>query len=316
MPTHDPKKTDRTYKHAILVGVDGSAESTEAVRWAADEARRRRAKLLIVHAADSAHFGLWTTTATIRQGLRALAQPIVDSSIEVAREIDPQLHMQGKVVLGSPGPVLLRMSARVDLVAVGRSGKGALARALLGSVAKRLAAQSHTPVALIATTDSGPIDRIVLAIGDRETDGHAGQFAFAEAVLRGVPVRVIHAWHVPALPTPGVPGPLSYPANLKELADRELADAAQRWQARFPDVAVSSTVLETTPVTALNQICAPSDLLVLGHHRHGALAPHSLGHVIGSVLHSVACATVVVGEPAIAEPVHAAELVSELGVAT
>jgi nucleotide-binding universal stress UspA family protein len=316
MPTHDAKKTDRTYRNAILVGVDGSAESSEAVRWAADEAGRRRSQLLIVHASDSAHFGLWTTTATIRQGLRTLAQPIVDRSIEVARDVDPHLQIQGKVGLGSPGSVILRMSTRVDLVAVGRSGKGALSRALLGSVAKRLATQSHTPVALIANTDSRPIDRIVLAIGDRETDGHAGEFAFAEAVLRGVPVRVIHAWHVPALPTPGVPGPLSYPAYLKELADRELADAVQRWRPRFPDVPVTSTVLETTPVTALKQICAPTDLLVLGHNRHGALASHSLGHVIGSVLHSVACATVVVGEPAIAEPVSAAELVPELGVAT
>jgi nucleotide-binding universal stress UspA family protein len=248
--------------------------------------------------------------------LCALAQPIVDRSIEFAREIDPQLHMQGKVALGSPGPVLLRMSARVDLVVVGRSSKGALSRALLGSVAKRLAAQSHTPVALIANTDSGHINRIVLAIGDRATDGHAGEFAFAEAALRGVPVRVIHAWHVPALPTPGVPGPLSYPAYLKTLADRELADSVQRWRPRFPDVAVSSTVLETTPIDAFRDLCTPSDLLVLGHHRHGSLTPNALGHVIGSVLHEAACATVVVGERAIAEPVPAAALVPELGTVT
>ena len=316
MPTHHANTTDLTYKRTVLVGVDGSAESNEAVRWAADEAHRRQARLLVIHASDSTLYGLWTTTATIRQGLRALAQPIVDKSIEVAREIDPQLHIRGKVVLGSPGSVLLRMSARVDLVVVGRSGKGALSRALLGSVAKRLAAQSHTPVALIANVDGGHINRIVLAIGDRATDGHAGEFAFAEAALRGVPVRVIHAWHVPALPTPGVPGPLSYPAYLRTLADQELADSVQRWRPRFPDVAVSCAVVEKTPVEALNQICTPSDLLVLGHHQHGALTPNSLGHVIGSVLHETVCATVVVGEPAITEPVQVADLLPELGLAT
>jgi nucleotide-binding universal stress UspA family protein len=61
-------------------------------------------------------------------------------------------RLQSAVFWGAPAQELLRMAEEdpeVELVVVGRSGKGAIARALLGSVSGRLAQTCTRPVMVI-----------------------------------------------------------------------------------------------------------------------------------------------------------------------
>src|SRR6266571_1544187 len=86
----------------IVVGVDGSAESDAAVAWAVAEARARGCGLIVLHACESRYYGLWTTTGTLRAGLRAMAQPLVDDAMALAARLDPAVPVRGSVLVASP----------------------------------------------------------------------------------------------------------------------------------------------------------------------------------------------------------------------
>jgi nucleotide-binding universal stress UspA family protein len=164
-------------KYDVLVGFDGSVEAKDALAWAVAEARSRNAGLTVVYVCEAAAYGLWTTTRTIRGGLRKLNRPVVDEALFEARRLDPDLFVRGRVVLGSPSRTLVSMSARSQLIVVGRQGKGALAAHLLGSVSQRLMVHAHCPVVVVShPLEGGPadvVDRVVLAVGDPPIAGNA-----------------------------------------------------------------------------------------------------------------------------------------------
>ncbi|SDP29775.1 Nucleotide-binding universal stress protein, UspA family [Nakamurella panacisegetis] len=129
----------------IVVGVDGSAASIDALRWAA-----RRAELTggTVESVISwqlplygAEFGAaevdWAGTAREALGL-AVSQALNAGCCVITR-----------VVRGPPVDVLLQAAAGADLLVVGTRRLGALLRILSQSVRKRVVAHATCPVVVI-----------------------------------------------------------------------------------------------------------------------------------------------------------------------
>ncbi|HEY7050431.1 MAG TPA: universal stress protein [Jatrophihabitantaceae bacterium] len=275
----------------ILVGVDGSAESDAAVAWAVTEARARSCGLHVVHCCESRYYGLWTATKTLREGLRALARPLVDDAIELARRLDPQVSVRGGVIVAAPARALVRLSSRASLVVVGRSGRGAISHLLLGSVARHVLANADCPAVSVGcrpekATSSAPT-RVVAAVVRSESYERTLHLAFGEAELHRVPLRV-----VTALPR------RASGAGSMEL--RSLATALIPWQLQYPTVRVTTSTMVGSLAETLAALCTQQDLLVLGHHRHGPLAPDLLGPRISSAMHAVRCPIAVAHEPAAA----------------
>ena len=181
----------------ILVGIDGSAESKFAIAWALAEARARNCGLILVHACEAHDYGLWTTTKGLRAGLREMARPIIDEGLALAAKIDPKIPARGGVLVGSPNRILVRLSSLVSLVVIGRNGRGALSRLLLGSVTQYLAANAGCPVVAVGRPprgiDTATVDRVVAAIASASINVQTLRFAFAEAAHRNSPLEVVHA---------------------------------------------------------------------------------------------------------------------------
>ncbi|MEV0224890.1 universal stress protein [Streptomyces sp. NPDC050704] len=95
----------------------------------------------------------------------------------------------------------------------------------------------------------------------------AVQWAAREAVRRGLPVRVVHAWEK----SDGADEPAGAREALAETV-RDLAD-------RHPDLPVSTGLLDGGPVEALVTAAADAEMLVLGSRGHGAI----VGFLLGSV---------------------------------
>lgn len=286
----------------VLVGIDGSAEGSAALHWAAAEAQARATELMVVHVADTRAYGLWMSTATIRSGLRELARPVVDHAVVAALRSQPRLPVRGRVVLGSPAASLVRLSHRAQLVVVGRQGRGAMSRLVLGSVAQRLVVHAGCPVITVPETadTEGPhtVARVVVGIGDRPTDGRSLEFAAAEAARRGVALTAVHTWHVGPLPPPGLTLEQAHPANLARLARDHLAAALLGVPDRWPALTLHEVVWEGYATELGTRFCGPTDLLVLGRHVDSGLTRNSLGSVVSAALHHAPCAVATVTEPA------------------
>lgn len=134
----------------IVVGVDGSAGSRRALRWAAEEARYREAGLQVVMAWEYEIFGALPG--------EAIALPEEDKAPKmrehlegiVAAELGDDVEgIEIRPVYGSPSEALIDASRDADLLVVGTRGMGGFKRLLLGSVSSQVVHHSHVPVVVV-----------------------------------------------------------------------------------------------------------------------------------------------------------------------
>ncbi|MGA7468367.1 universal stress protein, partial [Mycobacterium sp.] len=137
----------------IVVGVDGSGYSDEAVRWAAREAAMRERRLTLVQAV-TIPVSAWPTApiaAELHDLYEADARAILDDAVAIVEDtakdrrpadIKPQVFFSG------PVPTLVDMSKDADMVVVGARGLGTVRRVLLGSVSTGLIHHAHCPIAV------------------------------------------------------------------------------------------------------------------------------------------------------------------------
>lgn len=140
----------------IVVGVDGSAGSIAALKWAVQEARQRGSSLSAVMAWQHPHayyavnvWGLGMDPSIDTE--RALASR---AAAEVARLVEEAGQGQDvaiacEAVEGHPAEVLLGVAERAELLVVGTRGHGRFVGTLLGSVSQHVLAHARCPVVVI-----------------------------------------------------------------------------------------------------------------------------------------------------------------------
>ena len=136
----------------IVVGVDGSQGSVEALRWAADEAKLRGARLRAVITWDPyAYSGISDAVVVPRfDQIEIDTMALLESAIEKAVD-DPDLRasIERLVVEGHPTHVLRAQSNGADLLVVGARGHSGIVGLLLGSTADQIARHASCPVVVV-----------------------------------------------------------------------------------------------------------------------------------------------------------------------
>lgn len=140
----------------IVVGIDGSEASLVALRWAADEARLRHARLEVVVSwqypalSTIPAFGVLPPADEMseeaRQGLAALLR-------EEGLADDPSLEVVEAVVQGPAGAALIDAAADADLLVVGSRGHGGFTGLVLGSVSQQCVTHAPCPVVVVPERD-------------------------------------------------------------------------------------------------------------------------------------------------------------------
>jgi nucleotide-binding universal stress UspA family protein len=141
----------------ILVGVDGSAGSVDALRWALDEARLRGAAVEVVHAWQYPYVGEiagMAAPAAPLEALEASARAVLDETVEQAGGSATGLEMETSVVLGPAAPALLQRAEGADLLVVGSRGRGGFVGLLLGSVSQQCVQHAPCPVVVVPGADA------------------------------------------------------------------------------------------------------------------------------------------------------------------
>jgi nucleotide-binding universal stress UspA family protein len=142
----------------VVVGVDGSETSREALRWAAGEAASRGAELHVVHAWEvptpGAGVGLspGKRPGSAPETQRQQAEDLVNRQITEELQDLSGVEVRSSIGRGTAAGVLLEAARGADLLVVGSRGLGGFAGLLLGSVSAKMASHSPCPVVIVRPT--------------------------------------------------------------------------------------------------------------------------------------------------------------------
>jgi nucleotide-binding universal stress UspA family protein len=137
----------------VVVGVDGSAESVAALRWAARYATASgaRVRALLAWHYPGAVGGppIEKAPEAVHDQTDAQMHETLDTAIAKAYEGQEAGGVEKSTTYGHPAQALIEASKEADLLVVGRHGHGAFTGMLLGSVSIHCVTGAHCPVVVI-----------------------------------------------------------------------------------------------------------------------------------------------------------------------
>jgi nucleotide-binding universal stress UspA family protein len=136
---------------SIVVGIDGSEESKQALRWALAEARLRGTSIDAVYAWSIPVGVTWApafdeqTLGLMRGAAETTLADTVNEVVNDASDIEIQKH----AIEGPPGAMLVAKAEGAELLVVGSRGLGGFKELLLGSVGHQCAQHAPCPVVIV-----------------------------------------------------------------------------------------------------------------------------------------------------------------------
>lgn len=151
VPASDSAPASRSDERRIVVGVDGSPNSTAALEWAARWASATGAPVRAIHAwqyppmAVTAHPGVGPPPSEVPHDVAQQHLAALIAAADLPRDVVVEAHTRE----GLAAKVLLDEAATAGLVVVGARGHGGFLGLLLGSVSSAVVQHCTRPVAVI-----------------------------------------------------------------------------------------------------------------------------------------------------------------------
>jgi len=289
----------------IVVGVDLSVPSEQAVDRAAGLAKLHGAKLVLVHGqaddapiehADNAMVEqLGEVSAAVRaEEARRLAERVVQLA---TRGITAELVSR----TGAPGEVVAAIASerRAELIVVGTHGHTGISRFLLGSVAT--AVLRHAPCDVLVcrgTSGPSPFLRPLVATDFSPAATRALRNA-ASLTPPGTAIEVVHAWQLPAGSWGAtLLGQARFPWSTVRDAVLSSAQAqADKLVAGHADLGhpLHVDLIQGPPASVVTHAAEKGghDLIAIGTHGHRGFRRLLLGSVAESVIRHAPCSVLV-----------------------
>ncbi|GAA4311534.1 universal stress protein [Klenkia terrae] len=278
----------------VVVGVDGSAGSRDALGWALVAAARAGASLEVVSAFPVDFY--WTDPYLLDRGrvdsLRSDTGARTRELVEAVRREPGVAAVPGTgdvpaevtVVAGAPAEHLVRVAEGADLLVVGSRGRGGIRSTLLGSVALHCSTHAACPVVVVhPSTTTGPA-RVVVGVDGSVPSRTALARAAEAAAERGAELEVVAAYDLPNYWSELYVVLAESLEEVQDAARRHAEAAVAEVLGEQPTVPVTVVTVRGTAGEALVQQAAGAELLVVGSRSRNALS----GMLLGSVsLHSV-----------------------------
>jgi nucleotide-binding universal stress UspA family protein len=141
----------------IVVGVDGSEGSRQALLWAAAEASLRGANLEVIHTyepvPDVGSAGSAAQAEKLFEAAREAARELVDGMTVAIADVAVEGHALESL---NPAQTLVERSRGADMLVVSSRGLGSFRSLLLGSVSHQCAQHAECPVVIIRSSPREP----------------------------------------------------------------------------------------------------------------------------------------------------------------
>ncbi len=291
---------------SVLVPLDGSAESTQAIPYAQALLPDSGTVLLFTVVPDRGSLiagdpALIQWQSTLNPGAEAphaaeLNAARAELQQIASRDADTRLTWNVAAAYGDPADQILQMVSHnhIDLIAMTTHGRGALGRTLFGSVADRIVRTASVPVLLIrpGTTAPAPepvaIARLLVPLDGSDLAESALPVAAELAKRLAIPIHLIRATNAAmtlATLSGSSPFPVNPPADVYDRLTTDLNQAATSYldgvvkRLRAPGVDATFQVLDGSPYAEILGAVKPGDVLVMTSHGHGGVMRWLMGSV-------------------------------------
>jgi len=271
----------RTRQGTIVVGVDGSDASTRALHWAARQAAAEHRPVTLVHtiaAATPAYIDAAVADAgDAGQDAHDAGHRVLEVARSDVQRWAPGLDVADVLELGDPADLLVQMSEGAAMVVVGSRGRGPVRSRLLGSVGVALVRHAGCPVVVVRPGHRGAVRNGVLVGHDALPESRPVlELAYREASLHDLPLMVLHA------------------GGQGESERLALAEAVAGMTEKYPDVTVTTRLVDEAPEDVLVRLGARMDLLVVGSHQAGGFERLRTASVSVDIVEHATCPVAVV----------------------
>ncbi len=282
----------------IIVGVEESERSKDAVALAALLARGTGAELLLVCAYPYDDVPGRAANAGYRQYLREDAEAAIERAMDGIEDL-PQVRSR-PIPEVSPAKGIQNVATKegASLIVIGSSSRGGAGRVFAGTTAERLLHGAPCPVA-VAPRDFHshvPGDIVTIAVGyDGSVEAKAALVgATTIARVRGARLRLVEVLDATWMGTPALmsgPGFIMTPDDAEARARNYLIAAAESLAA---DVPAEPVVAVGAPEQVLAEESQKADLVVVGSRGYGPHRAVLLGSVSGRLVREAGCPVIVV----------------------
>jgi nucleotide-binding universal stress UspA family protein len=289
------ERKTRQQQAPVIVGVDGSTASMQAVELGAGEAARRRATLLLVHGNRDDH-------GDARAGPR-FADTSADGRAMLA-DIERHTHarhrslrIRSAVVAGSGGGALVELSRLAAVVVVGARGAGGFTGLRLGSVSTQVAMYAHAPVIVVRPIQAGtgPNAPVMIGLDAAASSSRTLAYACEEAVARTAPLVVLRTRDELSCGDGMSTHHGFEPVGSSFDGSHPLGKALARWRARHPELVVREVFVSSAdPAGMLIEAGREASLLVMGGRGWHLVGGRPPGCVIHTVVAYASCHVAIV----------------------
>jgi nucleotide-binding universal stress UspA family protein len=143
------------------------------------------------------------------------------------------------------------------------------------------------------------MNEIIVGVDGSDESRHALRWAVEEGRLRKAPVRAIHAWELPLIPTdvglvPPRPDVVTELTSFAEGAQRLVGTLVEEVVGDAQDVAVDAVAIEGKPAQVLLDVAEEgAQMIVVGSRGHGGFTALLLGSVSEQVARHAPCPVVI-----------------------
>ncbi|MHA2790053.1 universal stress protein [Corynebacterium sp. S7] len=287
----------------VVVAVDGSDASNNAVRWAANTAMKRGIPLRLASSYTMPQFlyaeGM-VPPQELFDDLQRETLDKVEAAREIALEVAPDIKIGHTIAEGSPIDMLLEMSKDVTMIVMGSRGLGGLSGMVLGSVSAAVVSHADCPVVVVRednpvneTTKYGPV---VVGVDGSEVSEKATEVAFQEADARGAELVAVHTWMDMQVQA-SMAGLAAAQEQWEVVEQEQIAMLSERLaplEKEYPNVQVKKVISRDRPVRTLVEQSEGAQLLITGSHGRGGFKGMLLGSTSRALLQSAPCPMMVV----------------------
>jgi nucleotide-binding universal stress UspA family protein len=269
----------------IVVGVNGSRASRQALLWATHEARLRRAELLVVHIVAPVADAVGLDTD------EQFADHLLTVSAAAAADLEPEVPVRRlRITSDSVTEHLVELSGSADLLVIGVDPTRTRAsHGISGPLEDRVAVHADCPVVTVAGTLAS-VANVYRRVVVGWTPGHTGRLALLaaadEAALAGAALTV---FAVPAAVDPAIADVIHHPSP-----EPALITAVGDVERRHPGLVLDITHGSGDPTSALVDLSARADLLVVGCHHSEQTWNIRSGPVAGTAMRMAHCPVMLV----------------------